>query len=110
MGGTILNSITVLIGSTLGLLVGNRLSARIQESVITGLGLTTLFVGFSNAGETGNVIIPLLSLVIGAIIGELLRLDVQLERFAGWLQTRVQGRGGTEPGPSAGLWMEDDQG
>jgi hypothetical protein len=98
MGGTILNSITVLIGSTLGLLVGNRLSARIQESVITGLGLTTLFVGFSNAGETGNVIIPLLSLVIGAIIGELLRLDVQLERFAGWLQTRVQGHGGTEPG------------
>jgi uncharacterized membrane protein YqgA involved in biofilm formation len=64
-----------LIGSALGLLVGNRLSARIQDSVNTGLGLTTLFVGFSNAGETGNVIIPLLSLVIGAIIGELLRLD-----------------------------------
>ena len=39
MGGTILNTITVLIGSTLGLLVGNRLSERIQESVITGLGL-----------------------------------------------------------------------
>jgi uncharacterized membrane protein YqgA involved in biofilm formation len=91
MGGTILNTITVLIGSTLGLLVGNRLSQRIQESVVTGLGLVTLYVGFSNANETGNVIIPLLSLVIGAIIGELLRLDVQLERFAGWLQSRVQG-------------------
>jgi uncharacterized membrane protein YqgA involved in biofilm formation len=90
MGGTILNTITVLIGSTLGLLVGNRLSQRIQESVVTGLGLVTLYVGFSNANETGNVIIPLLSLVIGAIIGELLRLDAQLERFAGWLQSRVQ--------------------
>jgi uncharacterized membrane protein YqgA involved in biofilm formation len=93
LGGTILNTITVLIGSTLGLLVGNRLPQRIQESVVTGLGLTTLFVGFSNANKTGNVIIPLLSLVIGAIIGELLRLDVQLERFAGWLQNRVQGGG-----------------
>ena len=91
MGGTILNTITVLIGSTLGLLVGNRLSERIQESVITGLGLVTLYIGFSNTNETGNVIIPLLSLVIGAIIGELLRLDVQLERFAGWLQSRAQG-------------------
>jgi uncharacterized protein len=91
MGGTILNTITVLIGSTLGLLVGNRLSQRIQESVVTGLGLVTLYVGFSNANETGNVIIPLLSLVIGAIVGELLRLDAQLERFAGWLQSRVQG-------------------
>ncbi len=91
MGGTLLNTLTVLIGSTLGLLVGNRLSQRIQESVVTALGLVTLYVGFSNAGETGNVILPLLSLVIGAIIGELLRLDRQLERFAGWLQTRVQG-------------------
>ena len=91
MGGTLLNTLTVLIGSTLGLLVGNRLSTRIQESVVTGLGLVTLYVGFSNAGKTGNVILPLLSLVIGAIIGELLRLDRQLERFASWLQARVQG-------------------
>jgi hypothetical protein len=91
MRGTLLNTLTVLLGGALGLLIGNRLSQRVQESVITGLGLVTVFVGFSNAGKTGNVILPLLSLVSGAIIGELLRLDVQLERFAGWLQTRVQG-------------------
>jgi uncharacterized protein len=93
MRGTILNTITVLIGSTLGLLVGNRLSSRIQESVIIGLGLVTIYVGIDNAGQTGNVIIPLLSLLIGTIIGELLRLDMRLEHFAGWLQARVQGSG-----------------
>ncbi|MBI5957699.1 MAG: DUF554 domain-containing protein [Chloroflexi bacterium] len=92
MRGTLLNTLTVLIGSGLGLMIGNRLSQRVQESVITGLGLVTMFVGFSNAGETGNIILPLLSLITGAIIGELLRLDVQLERFAGWLQNRVQGQ------------------
>lgn len=91
MGGTLLNSFTVLLGSSVGLLIGNRLPARIQESVMTGLGLVTLVVGFSNASETGNIILPLLSLVIGAIVGELLRLDVRLERFAGWVQSRVQG-------------------
>lgn len=91
MGGTILNTFTVLLGSVVGLLVGNRLSDRIQESVVTGLGVVTLVVGFGNANETGNIIIPLLSLVIGVIVGELLRLDVQLERFAGWLQGRFQG-------------------
>jgi uncharacterized membrane protein YqgA involved in biofilm formation len=100
MRGTILNTITVLIGSSIGLLVGNRLPQRIQESVVTGLGLVTLFVGFSNAGETGNVIIPLLSLVIGVIIGELLRLDRRLDHFAGWLQVQVQGRG-TVAAPAA---------
>ena len=58
MWGTLLNAVTVLVGSTLGLMIGGRLPARIQESVITGLGLVTAYVGVSNAGETGNVIIP----------------------------------------------------
>ncbi len=91
MGGTLLNSFTVLLGSSVGLLIGHRLPPRIQESVMTGLGLVTLVVGFSNANETGNIILPLLSLVIGAIVGERLRLDVRLERFAGGIQSRVQG-------------------
>lgn len=90
MWGTLLNALTVLLGSSTGLLIGNRLPQRIQESVITGLGLVTLFVGFSNASETGNIILPLLSLVIGAILGEVLRLDLRLEQFAGWLQGRMQ--------------------
>lgn len=90
MWGTLLNALTVLLGSSTGLLIGNRLSQRIQESVMTGLGLVTLVVGFSNASETGNIILPLLSLVIGAILGELLGLDLRVEQFAGWLQGRVQ--------------------
>ena len=88
MAGTILNMITVAIGGTIGLLIGNRLPQRMQESVITGLGLITLFVGMSNAWKTGNPIIPLLSIVLGVIIGELLAIDVALENFAGWLQAR----------------------
>lgn len=99
MGGTILNMITVAIGSTLGLLIGGRLPQKIQESVVTGLGLVTLFVGFSNAGQTGNVIIPLISLLVGVIVGELLNLDAALERLAGWLQRRFAASGGAEAAP-----------
>lgn len=88
MGGAILNMLTVAIGSTIGLLVGNRLPLKIQESVVTGLGLVTLVVGLSNAGKTGNIIIPLLSIAIGVILGELLDIQSALERFAAWLQSR----------------------
>ena len=93
MGGTLLNALTVAIGSTLGLFVGHRLTEQMQESVITGLGFVTLYVGISNAGKTGNVIIPLLSIVIGVILGELADLEGRLEKLAGWLQTRLAGRG-----------------
>jgi uncharacterized protein len=106
VGGTILNVITVAIGSLLGLLIGNRLSAKIQESVVTGLGLVTLYVGISNAGKTGNVIIPLLSIATGVIIGELLDIHAALERFGGWLQQRfgdeeIQATASTPEEPAA---------
>lgn len=101
MWGTLLNAITVLIGSTLGLVIGGRLSPRIQDSVMTGLGLVTAYVGFSNAGATGNLIIPLVALISGVIVGELLALDARLEGFAGWVHARFERRGAA-PSPGEG--------
>ncbi len=91
MGGTLLNIVTVALGSLLGLLVGSRLPARIQESVVTGLGLVTLVVGIGNALPSGNIIIPLLSIASGVMIGELLRIDDALQAFGAWLQRRFGG-------------------
>lgn len=90
MGGTILNVFTVVIGSLVGMVIGDRLPERMRGSVMVGIGAVTLFVGMDNASATGNVIIPLISIVIGVIIGELLRLDAALDGLAGWLQSRVQ--------------------
>jgi uncharacterized membrane protein YqgA involved in biofilm formation len=78
----------VAIGSVFGLLIGNRLPERIHQTIIVGIGLVTFFVGIDNVSKTGNIIIPLISITVGGIIGELLRLDLALERFGGWLQTR----------------------
>lgn len=88
MGGALLNVLTVFGGSLLGLLIGQRLPARLQESVVTGLGLITLVVGLQNANQSGNIIIPLLATLIGILIGETLRIDLMLERFGAWLQMR----------------------
>jgi uncharacterized membrane protein YqgA involved in biofilm formation len=96
VAGTILNMITVAIGTTLGLFIGHRLSQKIQESVVTGLGLVTLYVGIDSAGQTGNVIIPLISVVIGAIIGELLDIEHWLEQVADWLRSRFAGGTGED--------------
>ncbi len=92
MGGTLLNTVTVALGSVLGLFIGDHLPERVRESVMIGIGLITIVVGLDNAAATNNLLVPLLSVVIGVAIGELLRLDAQLERLAGWLQLRFGGQ------------------
>lgn len=89
--------VTVFIGSALGLLVGNRLSSKIQESVVSGLGLVTLVVGIQGAANSGNIIIPLLSIALGAIIGEWLDIDAALQKTGGWLQARFGGATDEQP-------------
>ncbi|MCC7206917.1 MAG: DUF554 domain-containing protein [Anaerolineae bacterium] len=111
MSGTILNVVAIIAGTTIGILIGNRLSARMQESIMTGLGLVTLVIGLQSAFESGNIILPLLSLVIGVILGELLDMDAALRRLGGWLQARVAGVNGataalTDDANAPGLHMD----
>ncbi len=56
---------------------------------MSGIGLVTVAVGISNASQTGNIIIPLVSIVSGVILGELLDIDGRLQGFAARLQARV---------------------
>ena len=91
MVGTIINIITVAVGSLLGMSVGDRLPEKTQQSVVFGLGLVTLYVGIDNTQQTGNIIIPLIALVIGILIGEWLDIQSRLDAFGGWLQ-RVSAR------------------
>lgn len=92
MIGTWLNALTVLVGGTLGTWLGGRFPERMQETIFAALGLFTLFIGFSSALATGNPLIALGSLVMGALLGEALRLDARLEQFGAWLQ-RTLSRG-----------------
>jgi len=99
MVGTIINVMAVLVGSAIGILVGNRFSDQTQQSVVTGLGFVTLSVALANSFATGNVLIPLFSIAIGVIIGEMLNIHGRLEGFGGWLQAKVTGS--TDEGESA---------
>jgi uncharacterized protein len=90
LSGTLLNCIAILFGSLIGVMIGDRLTHSMRESIMAGLGLIVLVVGMQNAFRTGNILIPLLGLLTGTIIGELLDIDGAVKRFGGWLQARVQ--------------------
>lgn len=90
MTGTVLNVIAVLIGGSIGTFLGNRLPAKVQETVLHGLGLMVLAIGVIMASGTSNVLIPLISVVAGGILGEFLRIDDGLN----WLGEKAEARWG----------------
>lgn len=75
MIGTIINIAAVLVGGTVGSLAGNRLPNKVQETVMAGLGLLTLVIGTSMALSSTNMLIPMFSVLLGGILGELLGID-----------------------------------
>ncbi len=91
MIGTLLNIATVLVGGTLGLLFGSRLPERIKATVIAGMGLFTAAIGIQMFLKTGNTIIVLGSLLIGALLGEWWRIEDGLQNLGQVLETRFTG-------------------
>jgi uncharacterized protein len=93
MTGTLLNVITVLLGATLGTLLGARFPERVRETVMGALGIMTLVIGLGMA-ITGNALIVLGSLLLGGVLGELLQIDERLNALGRGLEARFA-RSGT---------------
>ncbi len=92
MTGTIINTLTVLVGSALGVLLGRRFPDNTRETVLTGLGLVTLVVGLQMTWDTANVLIVMASILLGAVLGEWWRIEDHLQALGQALEHRVGGR------------------
>ena len=77
--GTVVNVGAALLGTVIGVLAGSRVPERIRATVLTGVGLMVLVIGVQQALETHNLVFPLVALIVGAIAGELLRLQDRLD-------------------------------
>jgi uncharacterized membrane protein YqgA involved in biofilm formation len=118
--GTALNVATVLAGSGLGVLLGQRLPERTRSVVTDGLGLVTLLIAATSAasvvdprlarvvGSSAPVLIVLGSVLLGGIVGSLLRIEARLEGLGDALRRALlrddagHGNAGGEAGGRAG--------
>ncbi len=88
MTGTILNTISVLIGGTLGILFGARLPERLKQTIVSGMGLFTAAIGMQMFFKTENPLIVLGALLIGALLGEWWGIEDGLQNLGAWLEKR----------------------
>ncbi len=89
MIGTILNVVTVLVGGSLGTVLGQRLPEKMRQTVMHGLGLVTLVVGMRMALTTANVLIVMGSVLLGGVLGEWWRIEDGLQSLGDRLQQRL---------------------
>ena len=86
--GTLINTVTVLGGGVLGLVIGNRIPDRIRTIIVQVIGLTTLAIGLRDVIDTENIVFPLVGMVFGGILGELLRIEDRLANVGELLRRR----------------------
>jgi len=94
--GTLINSATVLLGGSVGLIIGDRIPERIRTIVVQVIGLVTLGLGLSDVLKTHNMVFPLVGMVLGAIVGEALNIERRLEGIGEVIRRRFAGK--QEPG------------
>lgn len=99
--GTIINSLAILAGSLLGLVLQaathrsskdvdvGGIGGRLQTIVMEGMSLCVLYIGISGSLKGQNTLIAIISIAIGAVVGELLDLDRRMHTLGDWVQTKT---------------------
>ncbi len=98
MSGVFANVGTVVIGSLIGIVFKKAIPKSLADIIMQGLGLCTLFIGVQGALKGQNTLMLILSVVIGTIIGTLLKLDDGLSRLGGAIEKKFSK--GEHKGPS----------
>jgi len=94
MKGTVVNAVSILAGSLVGLLLKSGIPERSQKTIMQGLGMATFIIGVQMAIKSQNILIVILSIVAGALVGETLKIDARLESLGDWLTAKVGTRYG----------------
>ena len=90
MLGVIVNTATVLLGSLIGLICRKGIPEKVEKAVMTAIGLCTLYIGVDGALSCENVLVMILSMIIGTALGTLLDIDRWLNRLGEMVEARFR--------------------
>lgn len=89
MLGTITNSLTIVIGCLIGLVAKNRITEKVGKTIMNGLALCVLYIGIAGAIKGTDTLLTIISVVIGAFIGELIDFDKKLKDLGDFIESKV---------------------
>ena len=89
MLGTIVNAVAIFAGSLLGLFFSRGISKNYEEIVLSGVGLSVILIGIKSALVSDSLMIVIFSVIIGALLGEWLKIETKLEALGNFLESKV---------------------
>lgn len=97
MLGVIVNTVAVIVGSAIGLVCNKGIPERITKAVMIGIGLCTLYIGISGVLECNDTFTLIISVVLGAILGTLLKIDSGINKLGEIISAKFvkKGSGGS---------------
>ena len=94
MIGVIVNTLTVLVGSFLGLLLKKGIPERVSKSVMVAIGLCTVYIGIDGAMSGENTIVLIVSMVLGTIVGTFLDIDGKINSVGLFFERKMKRKDG----------------
>lgn len=92
--GAIVNFFSIIIGGTLGLVLKKGIPEKIGNAIFNGMALCVMLIGISGALKGENTLVAIISIAVGAVIGELLDIDAFVNRTAEKIENRLNKKGG----------------
>jgi uncharacterized membrane protein YqgA involved in biofilm formation len=90
MLGVTVNALAIIIGGAIGLVLKNGINDKVKKVVMQAIGLSVLIIGIMGSIVTKNILLLIFSLVIGGIIGALLRIEDRLDQLGENLEQKFQ--------------------
>lgn len=90
MNGTILNVVLVAAGSIIGILIKSKISDRFSNMFFSVIGVFTIFIGIRNALAANDILVIVISIIIGSLAGEALRLEERMYKFSEIIKAKIK--------------------
>lgn len=89
MLGTIINSIAIIVGAIIGVIIKKGIKESYKTTIMDGVGLSVIVIGLMGAIKTENIILVIGSIVIGGILGEFIAIEKKLDKLGNSLQEKI---------------------
>ena len=96
MVGVLVNTVSVIAGSLIGMLLKKGMSEKIAKALTTSIGLAVIYIGIDGMMSGQNTLVLVLSMVIGGVIGTVLDLDSRLESLGKKIESKFEGNKDTK--------------